>query len=252
MRDNELRRALDSVRADEALKRRTQEYVAAQTGNYGIARRVSRPTRGWRALAAASCLLIVLLLGCWIYLAPTAYISVDINPSLELYVNRFDQVVSAKGYNQAGQALADDLDIRFLNYSDAVEQILGSETVSALLSQDGALTIAVSGADEGQCGRMLSQIEIATAGCRAAHCYVADAGEAAQAREYGMSCGRYRAYLALRELFPEIAPEDVADMTMREIRDLLAGDQRAGATDPDAAQSGCTGGGCGHRHGNSW
>ena len=74
---------------------------------------------------------------------------------------------------------------------------------------------------------MLSQIETATAGCRAAHCYVADAGEAAQAREYGMSCGRYRAYLALRELFPEIAPEDVADMTMREIRDLLAGDQRA-------------------------
>ena len=50
MRDNELRRALDSVQADEALKRRTQEYVAAQTGNYGIARRVSRPARGWRAL----------------------------------------------------------------------------------------------------------------------------------------------------------------------------------------------------------
>ena len=123
MRDNELRRALDSVRADEALKRRTQEYVAAQTGNYGIARRVSRPARGWRALAAASCLLIVLLLGGWLYLAPTAYISVDINPSLELYVNRFDQVVSAKGYNQAGQALADDLGIRFLNYSHAGEQI---------------------------------------------------------------------------------------------------------------------------------
>ena len=80
MRDNELRRALDSVRADEALKRRTQEYVASRTGNYGIARRVPRPARGWRALAAASCLLIVLLLGGWLYLAPTAYISVDINP----------------------------------------------------------------------------------------------------------------------------------------------------------------------------
>ena len=177
----------------------------------------------------------------------------DINPSLALYVNRFDRVVSAEGYNQAGQALTEDLDVRFMSYSDAIEQILDSEAVLDLLSQDGALTIAVSGSDEGQCGRLLSGTETATAGCRTAHCYVADQEEADQARAAGMSCGRYQAYLALLELYPDITPEDVMDMTMREIRDLLAGNQEVDAPNQSCvSQSGCGGEGYGHGHKNHW
>ena len=42
-----------------------------------------------------------------------------------------------------------------------------------------------------------------------------------QAHELGMSCGKYRAFLQLQELDPTITPEQVQNMTMREIRDLL-------------------------------
>ena len=31
-------------------------------------------------------------------MTPTAYISIDINPSLELGINRFDRIVSVEGY----------------------------------------------------------------------------------------------------------------------------------------------------------
>ena len=48
--------------------------------------------------------------GTWLYFTPTMEISVDINPSIELGVNRFDRVISVDGYNEDGQALAQLLD----------------------------------------------------------------------------------------------------------------------------------------------
>ena len=42
----------------------------------------------------------------WLYFTPIAEISIDINPSIELRVNRFDQVISVDGLNGDGQALA--------------------------------------------------------------------------------------------------------------------------------------------------
>ena len=69
-----------------------------------------------------------------------------------------------EGANADGQALAQELDLRFLDCSAALEAILASDTVSALLAQDSALTIAVSGQDEAQCQDLLTQAQHCTAG----------------------------------------------------------------------------------------
>lgn len=242
--NDRLRDALDSVHASEALKARTKAYVAAHSG--GLGRQMPRRRGLGRGLAAAACLTLALLFGGgWFFLMPTAFISIDINPSLELGVNRFDQVVSVEGYNEAGQALADTLELRFLSYDDAVEQILDNEAVADMLLRDGALTVAVAGPDTGQCARMLSRIESSAADHGEAHCYLASEAEAHEAREAGMSCGRYRAYLALLERYPNINPDEVEAMSMGEIRDLLDKE----TTDPSVvAPDSCGGGDCGHRH----
>ena len=102
--------------------------------------------------------------GGWLWFTPTASVSVDINPSLELRLNRFSRVVAVEGANADGQALAQELDLRFLDCAAALEAILASDTVSALLAQDSALTIAVSGQDEAQCQDLLTQAQHCTAG----------------------------------------------------------------------------------------
>ena len=79
-------------------------------------------------------MLLALLGGRWLYFTPMAAISIDINPSLELSVNRFDRVIAITGFNEDGQALSDALDVKYKNYAQAVEQILHHDSVTALLT----------------------------------------------------------------------------------------------------------------------
>lgn len=47
------------------------------------------------------------------------------------------------GYNADGEALAAALDIKYLDYDAALEQVLSSEAITSCLSQDGLVTIGV-------------------------------------------------------------------------------------------------------------
>ena len=173
-------------------------------------------------MAAAACLAVLVVLGGWrVYFTPTASVSIEINPWVELSVNRFDRVIAVSGRNDEGAALAEELDLRFLSCDEAIQTVLADTEVAALLAENAVMDIAVTGADEAQCGRLLSQAESCTAGWGSVHCYHAGSEEAAAAREAGLSLGKYRMYQALRALDPAITAEEVRDMTMSRLQALL-------------------------------
>ena len=231
----EIYSAFDSVHASRELKDRTRVFTARQLAR----RQASRPRspRRWVAAAAAACLLLAAagIGGHWLYFTPTAAISIDVNPSLELEVNRFDRVIGVEGYNEDGRALAALVDVTFQHYDQAVEEILNSETVTALLARDEVVIITVTGSDTAQCRRLLSGVEGETAGQPNVHCHSANHDQVEQAHEHGLSYGKYQAYLELRALDPDLTPEAVADMTMGEIRDLL---RALSGQSPDSGQNG--------------
>ena len=215
----QLKRALDNVHADQTLKEQTRDFLARRTRGY-TARSNVRPAR---LAAAAACVLLLLTgAGGWACFTPTSTVSIDVNPSLELNVNRFDRVVSVTGVNQEGQALADTLDLTFLPCASAVEQVLDSPDLAGYLEEDPAVAITVVGDNTVQRDRLLSGVEDVTAQRQGTYCCALDPDEAEQAQALGLSYGKYRAYLDLRQLDPDIAPEEVQQMSMREIRVLLA------------------------------
>ncbi len=228
MRD-ELKTALDKVTADDALRQSTRAFLARQTGDFGAAK--TRPHTARRFAAAFACLALVVAggTGYWAYFSPTCAISIDINPSVELGVNRFDKVVSVEGIGDDGEALAETLDIRFLDYADALNALLADPTVEGYLSQDEVLSIAVAGENEAQADAILAQAETCAAGTRNVYCHAADSAELEHAHEAGLSFGKYQAFLILQSLDPTVTAEDVQELTMREIHDRIA------ALDPDAA-----------------
>ncbi len=217
---DKIRAAFGEIHAEEALKDRTRAYLARQT--QGRRRRLSSRMRLVPTLA---CCLLVLLAG-WggyhTYFIPSSIISIDVNPSLELGVNRFDRVISIAGYNDDGVALANAVDVKHMDYAQALVCILDSDAFAPYASEDAAVSIAVFGSDEQKSSEMLSQVEACTAGYRNTHCYADNIEVAAAAHEAGLSCGKYRAYLELHELDPAVTPEDIQGMTMREIRDRIA------------------------------
>ena len=230
------------IRAEEDLKDRTRAFLTERTQGYT---KRAAAKRGYPAYAAAcACLALALLGGRWLYFTPTAAISMDINPSLELSVNRFDRVISVTGFNEDGRELSNELNVKHKNYARAVEQILHHDSITALLSVGEVMAITVVGPDEQQSAKLLSGVEACAAGQGNIDCHSARPEEAAAAHEAGLSCGKYRAFLELRRLDPDITPEAVQGMTMREIRDRI---DRLSSGGSDSPPSG--GWGNGH-HGN--
>lgn len=203
------------IRAEEELKDRTRAFLAEKTRGYTGMRR-------YRVYAVACvCMVLVLFGGRLLYFTPTARISIDINPSIELGINRFNRVISVNGFSEDGQELSDTLDIKNRNYTEAIDQIINCDSIAAMLSGDEVMTITVIGSDGQQSAQILSDVEMCTAKQSNTYCYFALPEEVAAAHETGLSCGKYRAFLELQLLDPEITPETVHGMTMREIRDLL-------------------------------
>jgi len=248
--NNALKELFGPIRAEEDLKTRTRVFLAERTRGYtGTGTR----KRGYTAYAAVcACLLLALLGGRWLYFTPTAAISIDINPSLELSVNRFDRVIAVTGFNEDGQALSSALDVKYKNYAQAVELIVHHDSVAALLSNGEVMSITVAGPN-GQSAKLLSGVETCTAGQGDIDCYFVQPEEAAAAHEAGLSCGKYRAFLELQQLDPDITPEAVQGMTMREIRDRidrLSSDGGSDAPQPGGQGNGHHGNGSGH--GGGW
>lgn len=227
----EIRAAFDSVHAEPELKAAARAAVARR------ARRQRSPARPVRlALATAACAAVVVLGGGWLYLTPTAHISIDVNPSLELGINLFDRVISVQGWNDDGTALAETVDVKNLTYTEAVETILQSETITALVEQDAVVEIGVIGDDDARCARMLAGVESCAEEHRNTHCYQAGTREVEEAHDCGLSYGKYRAYRELAALDPTVTPEEVQGMTMREIRDRIAALSGGAATAESAAE----------------
>lgn len=239
--------AFGQVHAEEALKDSTMAFLAERTRGYTRAKAGKRPLYAYAA--ACACLLLTLLGGRWLYFTPTAEISVDINPSIELCINRFDRVISVNAFNEDGQELSNALNVKFKDYAAAVEEILSDDTVAALLSGDEVLTFTVTGPDEAQSSRIFSDVEAYTARHGNAYCYFASPEEVASAHACGLSHGKYRAFLEIQSLDPDITPEDVQDMTMREIWDLIDC-HSTGCEDASPPHNGWDGGPHGHDSGH--
>lgn len=214
---NRIQTAFDSVQASPELKNKTRDFLAHE--------RQRRSVRPVRALVPALCSLLLLVLGAvgWgLYQTPVAAISVDINPSLELTVNRFDRVIGVKGFNEDGEAVAAHVDLINMRYDEAVETLLQSEAISPYLSEDAFVSIAVACDEQEKGEAMRRQVQAGTAECTAeVSCTAGNSEDVEQAHEAGLSFGKYRAFEELQALDPSVTAEDVQGMTMREIRDRI-------------------------------
>lgn len=83
--NSRIKRAFDAVHAEESLKESTLAFLERR-------RKGGRVRQGWWAgqrLAMAACALLLALGigGWWLYFTPTASISIEVNPWIELGVN---------------------------------------------------------------------------------------------------------------------------------------------------------------------
>jgi len=156
---NSFKYYMDKIKADTELKGNTARYVRE-----ALAERMHRESGrdpeeilqnliSKKALIiACSCAAFVLMTisGYAFYFTPINYISLDINPSVELGINAFDMVVSVKGINDDGKNLIKGKDLTLMSVNKSVKEIIAAAVEQNYISDDGSTVIAVTTESDNQ------------------------------------------------------------------------------------------------------
>lgn len=248
-----VKEAFDNIHADQELKNNTMEFLSQKTKGYR--KNLFIPYK--QTALVMVCFLCVLLVhkGYFSYFTSVSTISIDVNPSVEFDINRFEKVINVKSYSEDGDMIISAANIRFLDYREALISLLENENMAQYLTQEQLVVITVFGTDEKRNSDMLADLTVCTGSYQNVQCSAGNSEEVAEAHALGLSYGKYKAFIELHILDPDIAIEDVRGLTMRQMRDMinvLSDDVNSAAPDSNTGKNQGHGFGQGsqNRHGH--
>ena len=213
---NRIQKSLENIQASEELKQNTLQYLHEQQQKKCRKRRYFAP--GY--VMAVICLFILVGTGGYsVYQKPVSYISVDVNPSIELNINRFGRVVSAEAYNDDGRQIIEQVPLKNISYMQAIDRLLKDESYNQYLKEDSRLVFTVVSDQSEVIVEKLNSSKVFQS--YGALTYTSDSSCMHEAHQHEMSFGKYRTYLELLEYDESVTIEDCHGMTMGELRDRI-------------------------------
>lgn len=127
-----------------------KNYVIGQVIEMKEHVKTKKHIAAWVASAAA---IVLVALGgtAYAYYSPYYYVSLDVNPSIEYTINRFDRVLTAKAVNEDGTEILKEVELKNLSnrtIDDAISLTVAQIKEDGYFGDnDGDIVIATSGAD---------------------------------------------------------------------------------------------------------
>lgn len=181
-----------------------------------------------RLVAVAACFVLLAAIGFGGYtflFETTSVISMDINPSVELELNRMGRVLRVTAYNDDGSVLLSGLNLKGKPYAEAVPALLQSEAMQPYLENNVVLEFSVYSQNDEQ--NLITYLNAQGDSIAAdypqlqVHCNGVGHEVVQQAHEHGISPGKMRALLELQQLDPNIDIEEYSHHSVSEIRRLI-------------------------------
>lgn len=210
-----IKNAFSAIHADENLKAETYRNIVTAKGG---SRKKSFALKAAPVLAVFA----MVFFGAS-YMTPTSYISIDINPSIEIGVNAFDRVVEVTAENDDAKAIVEAVNLKNMNYVDAMETLEDVESFAKY--RDSYTEITVIANDEAEKSKMLDKISRCSLGKDNAQCFAAGDELRAAAQAENLSFGKYRAYLELLEQGADVTVDEIRALPMSEIRAMIDGER---------------------------
>lgn len=213
---NKIQQAFDNIQADTQLKESTRQFL------YANRRKKARKKTG--LILVLACMILSFTAGMWGYSwfqTPVSYVSIDVNPSMELALNSLDRVVSAYSYNTEGAEILNGLSLNGKKYTDAIKTIMGSSAMNTYLTADPELVFTVASDKDREVILEAGAADTSRQMGHDCHSVCTDIETAALAHDSGLSLGKYNAYLLLNQYDDTITVDQCRDMTMSEIHELI-------------------------------
>lgn len=194
-------------------------------------------TRKWTSLIAA-CLAVMLLGGGGMFYqranAVVSVVSLDVNPSIELKVNRSEKVLVCTPLNEDAKAILADMsngaDLKGAKLDVAVNAIVGSLVRNGYLdSISSAIMISVEDKDTARAEKLQRELTstvdgvLQTSEAKAAvltQTLTQDAGREQQARENNISTGKAALVNHVLALNSALEFDELAKLSVEELKDL--------------------------------
>ena len=193
--------------------------------------------RKWTSLIAA-CLAVMLLGGGGVFYqranAVASVVSLDVNPSIELKVNRSEKVLACAPLNEDAKAILADMsngaDLKGAKLDVAVNAIVGSLVRNGYLNSiSSAIMISVEDKDAARAEKLQRELTSAVGGvlqtseAKAAiltQTLTQDAGLEQQARENSISTGKAAMVNRVLALNSALKFDELAKLSVEELKDL--------------------------------
>ena len=210
--------------------------------------------RKWTTLVAA-CLAVMLLGGGGLFYqqanAVASVVSLDVNPSIELKVNRSEKVLVCTPLNEDAKAILADMgngaDLKGAKLDVAVNAIVGSLVRNGYLNSiSSAIMISVEDKDTARAEKLQRELTstvdgvLQTSESRASvltQTLTQDAGLAQQARENSISTGKAALVNRVLTINPSLKFDVLAKLSVEELKDLAEAGAPAMPIGMDAARS---------------
>ena len=254
-----------NLKVDSSTRKHIENSIKRKTGYYNkditIIEKISDILGGFFmkrkiALALGAFMILGSSGGAYAYTyakAPIAYVSMDINPSVELGVNAFDKVVSVEAYNADGEKILEGTNLINSNVSDAVSTVISNAISDGYITEDVTTTTAAAveittSTDKEDVATELNEslkevaetildnnnldVEVETENVALAR--------RDEARKLGITPGKLNLIQKLQELDPTVVVEDYKDSSVKEIQKKTKELRKENKVDETTTDSGIT------------
>lgn len=190
----------------------------------------SSPLRGFAAVAAVLVLIIAGVFAVKNLGAPSdtlaAVVSLDVNPSIELNVDKDEKIISAKGLNDDGRSVLGDMELEGSSLEVAVNAVIGSMLKNGYLDDmANSILVSVSGVNGYDADKLRSTLaddvnrQLENCSVLSQDVSNADSDTVKLADKYGITVGKaalIRQIVAAdsRHSFEELAPLSINELNL--------------------------------------
>ena len=224
---NSIKKAFDGIQAEEKLKEDTLLFLKK------VSQKNSNPYRKTsfvRYATMMACLAVVSFMGLLsynLYFTPSSYIGMDVNPSIELSVNRFDRVIGVQAFNTEGTEVLSSLSLQNKRYDEAATLIIDSITDLGYWHTNGLVSVTVQTSDFNKENILLTTIKSRINLHMENHhtngqvdVFSVDGDTLEHAHAESMSAAKYLAILELQEVDPTASMDNCRRHSVDEIRQM--------------------------------
>lgn len=187
-----------------------------------------------RILAASAAIIFIALgSGAWAYATPYTYVSLDVNPSIEFTINRFDRVIDVNAVNDDGAEIVDEISLDNLENSTIQDAVVTSiDQISELDyfdgNTEGGIVIATSSEDMEKAEELaqilqqtVEQESIKNGDDVVVEAFSVGLDRVEQARELGVTPGKLNLVEKLQEASSDPDSINIEEWLNKPVKDIM-------------------------------